>query len=208
MSPSEAGILFCISAICLFTFGLTITGFLIDKCGVKTSLMIGLSLYATGKFLLIFAEYRWQLYLIMTTVTPLGISIIFPALLLGVKKLTFENARPIAFSFFFGAMVLGAIVGGPLIDIIRFDYKTTTWHYTHHNPETDQEEERIQEFSAWRTICFIGFVLNILLIILLAFYNKKKEEKFLEKDVDWGKSKFLITHIFPYFRCHKQAWIL
>mgnify|MGYP001179074310 CR=1 FL=1 len=33
-------------------------GFIIDKTNVKFSLMIGLSLYATGKFILIFAATR------------------------------------------------------------------------------------------------------------------------------------------------------
>lgn len=58
MTPSEAGILFCISAICLFCYGLTISGYIIDKIGVKGSLLLGLSLYAAGKFILVFADTR------------------------------------------------------------------------------------------------------------------------------------------------------
>jgi len=46
MTPSEAGILFCISALCLFVLGLTVSGFIIDKIGVKGSLILGLTLYA------------------------------------------------------------------------------------------------------------------------------------------------------------------
>jgi len=136
MTPSEAGILFCISACCLFVLGLTISGYIIDKIGVKGSLILGLTLYACGKFILVFAETRLQLYCVMTTVLPLGISITFPALILGVKRLTKENARPIGFNIFYGAMVLGAIVGGPLVDFIRHDYKTTTYIYHHTNVET------------------------------------------------------------------------
>jgi len=55
---------------------------------------------------------------------------------LGVKRLTKEDARPIAFNIFYGAMVLGAIFGGPIVDFIRHDYKTTTWMYHHTNIET------------------------------------------------------------------------
>lgn len=58
MSQSEAGMVFCASAICLFTYGLLIAGYLIDKLGIKPSLMIGLSLYAVGKFVLIFSDTR------------------------------------------------------------------------------------------------------------------------------------------------------
>jgi predicted MFS family arabinose efflux permease len=142
MTTSEAGVFFCISALCLFCFGLTISGFIIDKVGVKGSLILGLTLYAIGKFILVFSETRLQLILIMTTILPLGISIVFPALILGVKRLTKENARPIGFNIFYGAMVLGAIFGGPIVDYIRMDYKTTTWMYHHTNVETGKETER------------------------------------------------------------------
>jgi hypothetical protein len=63
----------------------------------------------------------------MVTLFPLGISIIYPTLLLAVKRLTKENARPEAFSFFYGFMILGAVFGGPVVDWIRHDYKTTTF---------------------------------------------------------------------------------
>lgn len=67
----------------------------------------------------------------MTTSAPLGISIIFPALMLAVKKLTFEDARPLAFSYFYGAMILGAIFGGPIIDWIRMTQKQRSFKYNH-----------------------------------------------------------------------------
>ena len=90
MSEFEAGIVFCISAVCLFVYGITISGFLIDKMGVKGSLLLGLSLYAVAKFVLIFADNKAQLYFIMVTFLPFGVSIIFPCLILGIKKLTYE----------------------------------------------------------------------------------------------------------------------
>lgn len=65
----------------------------------------------------------------MLTFLPFGVSIIFPATCLGIKKLTFEETRPTGFSIYYGAMVLGAIFGGPAVDWIRHDYKMTTWHY-------------------------------------------------------------------------------
>lgn len=137
MSPSEAGILFCISAICLFVYGLTITGPIVDKFGIKVSLVLGLSLYCAVKFLFVFIEYRFQLYIVMTTLAPLAVSVIFPALILAIKKLTYENARPFAFSLFYGAMVLGAIFGGPIIDWIRHDFKQVNYRYDHYNPEIE-----------------------------------------------------------------------
>jgi MFS family permease len=142
MTPSEAGILFCISAVCLFCFGLSISGFIIDKIGVKGSLILGLILYAAGKFILVFADTRFQLYFVMITVVPLGISIVFPSLMLGVKRLTKEDARPIGFNIFYGAMVLGAVFGGPIVDWIRHDYHNSSFDYHHTNIENGKEVER------------------------------------------------------------------
>lgn len=58
MSQSEGGILFCVSALCLFSYGITISGYIIDKLGVSGSLMLGLTLYAIAKFILVFADNR------------------------------------------------------------------------------------------------------------------------------------------------------
>lgn len=115
------------------------------------------------------------MYFVMVTLLPFGVSIIFPSSTLGVKKLTFEETRPTGFSIFYGAMVLGAIFGGPAVDWIRHDYKTTTWHYTHTNVETGEPEDRVQEFSSWRTICFVGFMMNVCMIFLMLFYNSQAE---------------------------------
>jgi MFS family permease len=161
--------------------------------GVKYALMLGLSLYAIGKFVLIFADTRLQLWIVMVTVFPLGISIIYPVLLLGVKRLCFENARPQAFSLFYAAMIIGAILGGPIVDWIRHDYKRTDWRYTHHNQETGEDEERYESFSAWRTICFVGFCLNIFMIIVLCFYRREVEERFEDPNLDKGKFPFILN---------------
>lgn len=41
---------------CLFFYGLTISGYLIDKLGVKTSLMIGFVMISIAKLVLTFAD--------------------------------------------------------------------------------------------------------------------------------------------------------
>ena len=143
MTVWEIGVLFACTAVCLLAYGLTISGFIIDKLGVKYSLVTGLSLYAVAKFILIFAESRLCLQIVMCTLAPLGISIVFPCLILGVKKLTNEVNRPFGFQLFFAATITGAIFGGPIVDWVRHDYKYTTWHYTHHNDELDRDEDRV-----------------------------------------------------------------
>lgn len=58
MTQSEGGVLFMTSALCLFTYGLILAGPIIDKMGVKLSLILGLACYGLAKFLLIFLDTR------------------------------------------------------------------------------------------------------------------------------------------------------
>ena len=126
MSQQEAGILFCVSAMFLFAYGLTISGYLIDKLGVKMSLTLGFISLTISKLVLTFADSLGQLYFTMCTISPFGISIIFPCLILGVKKLTNSGPiRALAFSIFYASMVLGAVLGGPIVDFIRRDIGKT-----------------------------------------------------------------------------------
>ena len=71
-------------------------------------------------------------------------------------------------------MILGAVVGGPIVDLLRLG-KTSKFYYTHTNEETGMEEERIEEFSAWRTIMFFAFIINMVMIFVLLCYDTKVE---------------------------------
>ena len=182
MTQQEAGIMFCMSAMCLFIYGLTISGYLIDKMGVKFSLILGLTLIGLGKFLLTFVVDRAHLYLIMCTISPFGVSIIFPTLVLAVKKLSHPGAmRSLAFNFYYGFMVFGALLGGPLVDFIRRDIGKTQFEYLHTNVETGAIEKRYLVVSAWRTIAFFGFLISTGMLILMCTYKKQTEDRFLER---------------------------
>lgn len=75
-------------------------------------------------------------------------------------------------------MISGAILGGPIVDLIRHDFKYSTWEYSHLNEETGREEVRLLEFSCWRSICFFGLILNLIMQILLCFYDSNVEKRF------------------------------
>jgi MFS family permease len=182
MTQQESGIMFCVSALFLFAYGLTISGYLIDKMGVKFSLILGLSLIGLGKFLLTFVTQRVHLYLIMCTISPFGISIIFPTLVLAVKKLSHPGAmRSLAFNIYYGFMVFGALIGGPLVDFIRRDIGKTQFEYLHTNVETGAIEKRYLVVSAWRTIAFFGFIISVGMLILMCTYKKQIENDFIER---------------------------
>ena len=113
----------------------------------------------------------------MATISPFGISIVFPCLILGVKKLTKDGpVRSLGFSILYAFMILGALVGGPIVDFIRINIGKTQFEYLHTNVETGTIEKRYIEVSAWRTISFFGFLLNGSMLILLAFYKRSAED--------------------------------
>jgi hypothetical protein len=96
-----------------------------------------------------------------------------------VKKLTNDGPfRKLCFSIYFGFMVIGGVLGGPIVDYIRRDIGKTQFEYLHTNVETGKIEKRFMEISAWRTIQFFGFMLYNLCIILLCTYSIKTEEQF------------------------------
>jgi uncharacterized membrane protein len=79
-------------------------------------------------------------------------------------------------------MIIGALLGGPIVDFIRRDIGKTQFEYLHTNIYSGKVEKRIMEISAWRTIAFFGFILCFLMVVLLSLYNSKAEETFKEKE--------------------------
>lgn len=170
---------------CLFLYGLTISGYIIDKMGIKFSLVLGLSMITIAKFMLTFIEDRTHLYILMFTISPFGISIIFPSQLLGVKKLTNPGPmRVLAFNIYYGAMILGGVLGGPIVDYIRRDIGKTQFEYYHTNIITGQQEKRYIEISAWRAICFFGFLMSFFMLLISLSYKSEKEKMFVEEQID------------------------
>ena len=131
--------------------------------------------------MLTFIEKKQHLFLIMCTINPFGISILFPTHVLGVKKLTYNGSmRVLAFNIYYGAMIFGAMIGGPLVDYIRRDIGKVQFEYLHQNMVTNTMEKRYIEISSWRVICFFGFLICFSLFLLMFTYNKEVEKEFEE----------------------------
>jgi multisubunit Na+/H+ antiporter MnhB subunit len=67
-------------------------------------------------------------------------------------------------------MILGAVLAGPIVDLLRLS-KTTTFEYDRTNTITGEDEVRTEEFSAWRTIMFFGLVVLLVMLGFLICYN-------------------------------------
>lgn len=104
---------------------------------------------------------------------------------MGVKKLTYIGPmRILAFNLYYGAMIFGAMIGGPIVDFIRRDIGKVQFEYLHTNIDNGKMEKRYIEISAWRVICFFGFLVSLFLLLLMISYNKEKEKQFEEEDLN------------------------
>jgi hypothetical protein len=59
----------------IFFHGLFFSGYLIDNAGVKRCMLLGSFLLFVSRFLLCIIETKRDLYLLFTTITPLGLSL-------------------------------------------------------------------------------------------------------------------------------------
>lgn len=70
----ECGLLYSITAGLTFLYGLFLSGYLIDNAGVKTCMMLGSLFLCATRVLFVIVETKFDVYLICTTVFPIGLS--------------------------------------------------------------------------------------------------------------------------------------
>lgn len=75
MDEVECGTVYSIAAGLTFLYGLFISGYLIDNCGVKPCLLLGSFLAAVSRFLIMIVSEKRHLKIIMFTTIPLALSL-------------------------------------------------------------------------------------------------------------------------------------
>jgi len=78
-------LLYSIAAGLTFLYGFIISGYLIDRGGVKLSMVLGSLMLTGARFLLAFGKEKWIIYVVFTTLTPLGMSLYVPVMILGIN---------------------------------------------------------------------------------------------------------------------------
>lgn len=74
MTDIECGLVYSLGAILTFIYGLFFSGYLIDNAGVKPCLLIGSLLLSITRLSCCFITSKRDLYLIFTTIVPIGLS--------------------------------------------------------------------------------------------------------------------------------------
>lgn len=91
-------------------------GALIDRIGVRKSLILGTGLMLASRGIMTFSSEPMWLWLAMLGLMPLGQALGIPVLATGIRRYTTTKTRSFGFSMFYACLNLGAVVGGVFID--------------------------------------------------------------------------------------------
>jgi predicted MFS family arabinose efflux permease len=159
--------LYSITAGLTFLYGLLISGYLIDRGGVKLSLVLGSLFLTSARFLVTFGQVKWLIYLTFMTLIPLGMSLYVPVMILAINQTTTGKTRQLGYSLFYAFLSLGYVLGGPFVDFVRAYLPITK--FTLNSVE--------YSVNAYKMVFGIGFALSFLSFLLILFcYNGKRNQ--------------------------------
>eukprot|EP00439_Symbiodinium_sp_Y106_P012117 s7589_g1.t2 len=118
MSDEEAGRLYGAYGFACTGVGLLL-GFLIDRLGVRRSMLLGCTCSTLYRAVCALASSRQLMWFSTMTFAPVGAAFGVPVLALAVRRYTHRENRAFAFSFFYSMLCLGCLLGSVLINIVR-----------------------------------------------------------------------------------------
>lgn len=113
-----AGTYYGLWGVLISVYGL-VTGILIDKLGVKWSLVIGGIISTLGRVLFAIAPSRPMLLMSVFVLMPLGSSMAIPVLSIGIKRIAVAEDRSTAFGLYYSIMNVSAMISGGLTDFLN-----------------------------------------------------------------------------------------
>ncbi|KAL7461974.1 hypothetical protein ACHAXS_006435 [Conticribra weissflogii] len=122
MSDVRAGTIYGAWGALITVFGL-VTGTIIDNLGVAKCLRIGFSLSFITRLTLFFCTSETVLLFCTLVALPLANCLGIPVLTVGIRRYTNDENRGFAFGLFYVIMNVGALVAGPLVDVLTIYYK-------------------------------------------------------------------------------------
>jgi len=118
LSDKEAGLVYSLYGLLCTVLGLTL-GLLIDRLGVRRSMMLGCVCSTLYRFTCFATTSKTVFWVANVTIAPVGAAFGVPVLALGVRRYTHDENRAFAFSFFYAALNLACVSGSMLINLVR-----------------------------------------------------------------------------------------
>mmetsp|Transcript_12374 Transcript_12374/g.30246 ORF Transcript_12374/g.30246 Transcript_12374/m.30246 type:complete len:668 (+) Transcript_12374:174-2177(+) len=121
MSDVRAGTIYGTYGAMITVFGL-VTGTVIDNLGVAKCLRIGFVLSFLSRMVIFACSDRGILLVCLLVTLPFSNCLGIPVLTVGIRRYTKEENRGFAFGLFYVVMNVGALVAGPLVDMVTHYY--------------------------------------------------------------------------------------
>mmetsp|Transcript_21625 Transcript_21625/g.39090 ORF Transcript_21625/g.39090 Transcript_21625/m.39090 type:complete len:586 (+) Transcript_21625:187-1944(+) len=169
MSDIQAGTIYGAWGALITIFGL-FTGTVIDNLGVAKCLRIGFVLSFLSRVVILTCTSREVLLACLLITLPFSNCLGIPVLTVGIRRYTNEENRGFAFGLFYVVMNVGALVAGPLVDVLTIYYNEKA------DGDDDGDDEIIADAatdssSSWtmtsnRAIILSGVVANFIAVIV------------------------------------------
>jgi len=130
LDDEQAGNLYAAYGLMSTVFGISM-GFLIDRMGVRRSMMFGCMMSFCARLACTFTTSTWWMCFISVTLFPLGAAFGVPVLALGVRRYTHQDNRGFAFSVFYAVLCLATLCGSLIINRVRTWYPNGTVIFDH-----------------------------------------------------------------------------
>ncbi|KAL7440187.1 hypothetical protein ACHAXM_007223 [Skeletonema potamos] len=131
MSDVEAGTIYGAWGALITVFGL-FTGTIIDRLGVAKCLRIGFILSFITRIMLFTCTSKNVLLFCTLVALPLANCLGIPVLTIGLRRYTNNENRGFAFGLFYVVMNVGALIAGPLVDVL-------TRHFNNNGDSSSEE---------------------------------------------------------------------
>ena len=118
-SDKEAGFVFGIYGMLISIYGILAGSLIIDRIGVRSSLIAGALLMGASRILLATVNSNHVLLFVLFTFLPLGSSLGTPVLAIAIKRYSSEFTRRLAFSLFYVIMKIAFLAAAPTRDFYR-----------------------------------------------------------------------------------------
>jgi len=118
MSDAAAGTMYGAWGVATSLFGMAF-GAVIDRVGIRSSLLVGGSLLVVGRVMLAWAPTRAHALASILIVQPAGQALAIPVLSIAIRRTTDESSRAVAFATFYAVMNIGALISGMSTDAIN-----------------------------------------------------------------------------------------
>ncbi len=157
MSDVEAGTIYGAWGALITVFGL-FTGTIIDKLGVAKCLRIGFILSFITRVMLFACTSKHVLLFCTLISLPLANCLGIPVLTIGLRRYTDNENRGFAFGLFYVVMNVGALVAGPLVDILTRYYNNNVDNEDAANEYNDDATTAMT--AVWRMTSNRGIILS------------------------------------------------